>query len=193
MPVFHENIKVLLSNQWNFGTLLSGENLKTQRFQWRLFFVLIEFLTHHQSVAQVARQFYCSSQSVANWFKDRPYNIFDMHPNQSAKPIHKFLKGYSNNVQCDASKNYDSLFKPQIPDPNHPPPKENGCNAHCRRYFVEAEEGEEAKYSAIIMSVLSSARRHGLNEWEYQQIGKKLLWEKLELLCRHDSDRPCHS
>jgi len=26
---------------------------------------------------------------------------------------------------------------------------------------------DAAKYSAIIMSVLSSARRHGLNEWEY--------------------------
>ena len=26
---------------------------------------------------------------------------------------------------------------------------------------------EAAKYSAIIMSILSSARRHGLNEWEY--------------------------
>ena len=26
---------------------------------------------------------------------------------------------------------------------------------------------EAAKWSAIVMSVLSSARRHGLNEWEY--------------------------
>jgi len=74
--------------------------------------------------------------------KDRPYNVFDVHPNQSAKPIHEFLKGDSNNVQCDAHGNDNALFDPKIPDPNHLSPKEVGCHAHCRRNFVEAEGNE---------------------------------------------------
>jgi len=73
---------------------------------------------------------------------DAPYNVFDVHPNQSAKPIHEFLKGYANNVQCDAHSNYDALFAPKNPVPEHPPPKEIGCHAHCRRYFVKAKEDE---------------------------------------------------
>lgn len=73
---------------------------------------------------------------------DRPYNVFDFQPNQTAAPIYEFLKGYSEVVQCDAHGNYDALFAPKIPDPFHPPPKENGCNAHCRRGFDEAKKTE---------------------------------------------------
>ena len=73
---------------------------------------------------------------------DRPYNVFDFQPNQTAAPIYEFLKGYSNVVQCDAHGNYDALFAPKIPDPLHPPPKENGCNAHCRRGFKDAVKTE---------------------------------------------------
>jgi transposase len=73
---------------------------------------------------------------------DRPYHVFDFYPNQSAIPIYKFLKGYSGIVQCDAHGNYDSLFAPKIPDPNHPPPKECGCHAHCRRNFKDSEKTE---------------------------------------------------
>lgn len=73
---------------------------------------------------------------------DRPYNVFNFQPNQTAAPIHEFLKGYSHIVQCDAHGNYDALFAPKIPDPDHPPPTENGCNAHCRRGFKDAEKTE---------------------------------------------------
>jgi transposase len=73
---------------------------------------------------------------------DRPYNVFDFQPNQTAAPIHEFLKGYSGTVQCDAHGNYDALFNPKIPDPIHPPPQEGGCNAHCRRGFKDSEKTE---------------------------------------------------
>ena len=73
---------------------------------------------------------------------DRPYNVFDFQPNQTAAPIYEFLAGYSNVVQCDAHGNYDALFAPKIPDPLCPPPKESGCNAHCRRGFKEVEKTE---------------------------------------------------
>ena len=73
---------------------------------------------------------------------DRPYNVFDFQPNQAAAPIHKFLHGYSNVVQCDAHGNYDALFAPKIPDTNHRPPIECGCHAHCRRGFKDAEKNE---------------------------------------------------
>ena len=73
---------------------------------------------------------------------DRPYNIFDVQPNQSSKPIHDFLAGYSNRVQCDAHRNYDALFAPSVVDPKHPPPEEVGCHAHCRRHFVDAQDSE---------------------------------------------------
>jgi transposase len=71
---------------------------------------------------------------------DRPYNVFDFHVNQSAAPIYKFLKGYSNVVQCDAHGNYDALFAPK--NPAHPPPTECGCHAHCRRKFKDSESTE---------------------------------------------------
>ena len=73
---------------------------------------------------------------------DAPYNVFDVHPNQSAKPIHEFLKGFSNCVQCDAHGNYDALFAPKNPISGRSPPQEVGCHAHCRRYFVKAKEDE---------------------------------------------------
>ncbi len=73
---------------------------------------------------------------------DRPYNVFDFQPNQTAAPIHEFLKGYSEVVQADAHGNYDALFAPKIVDPFHPPPKESGCNAHCRRGFKDSEKTE---------------------------------------------------
>jgi len=73
---------------------------------------------------------------------DAPYNVFDVQPNQSAKPIYEFLKGYANHVQCDAHGNYDALFAPKNPVSEHPPPQELGCHAHCRRYFVKAQEDE---------------------------------------------------
>ena len=73
---------------------------------------------------------------------DAPYNVFDVHPNQSAKPIYEFLKGFSNHLQCDAHGNYDSLFAPKNPDTEHPPPQEVACHAHCRRYFVKAKDDE---------------------------------------------------
>ena len=73
---------------------------------------------------------------------DRPYNVFDFQPNRTAAPIYDFLKGYSEVVQCDAHGNYDGLFAPKIPNPAWPPPKENGCNAHCRRGFDEAKNTE---------------------------------------------------
>lgn len=73
---------------------------------------------------------------------ERFYDVFDFHVNQSAKPIYEFLKGYSGVVQCDAHGNYDALFAPKIPDPNHPPPAECGCNAHCRRGFDDAQKTE---------------------------------------------------
>jgi hypothetical protein len=34
------------------------------------------------------------------------------------------------------------LFAPKNPIPGRSPPKEVGCHAHCRRYFVKAEEDE---------------------------------------------------
>ena len=74
--------------------------------------------------------------------KDAPFNVFDVQPNQSAKPIHDFLQGFANHLQCDAHGNYDALFAPKNPDPGRPPPTEVGCHAHCRRYFVKAEEDE---------------------------------------------------
>ena len=76
--------------------------------------------------------------------KDRPYNVFDVHPNQSAPPVHEFLQDCDDNIyiQCDAHGNYNAVFAPKIPDPKRPPPKEVGCNTHCRRNFVEAEEDE---------------------------------------------------
>ena len=73
---------------------------------------------------------------------DRPYNVFNFQPNQTAAPIHQFLHGYSNVVQCDAHGNYDALFNPKTPDPNHRPPIECGCHAHCRRGFKNAEKTE---------------------------------------------------
>jgi len=74
--------------------------------------------------------------------EEHPFNIFDFQPNQSAKGIHDFFGDYDQRIQCDAHKNYDALFKPKTPDPAKPPPIEIGCNTHCRRYFVEAEENE---------------------------------------------------
>ncbi len=73
---------------------------------------------------------------------DRPYNVFEVQPNQTAAPIYEFLKWYSKRVQCDAHGNYNALFAPKILDPENPPPEEVGCNAHCRRGFVEAENDE---------------------------------------------------
>jgi hypothetical protein len=74
--------------------------------------------------------------------EDAPYNVFDVQPNQSAKPIYEFLNGFSNHLQCDAHGNYDSLFAPKNPVPGRSPPQEVGCHAHCRRYFVKAKEDE---------------------------------------------------
>jgi len=73
---------------------------------------------------------------------DRPYNVFDVQPNQSAPPVHQFLAGYFGVIQADAHSNYNALFAPENPIPAQPFPKRSGCNAHCRRNFVEAEEGE---------------------------------------------------
>ncbi len=73
---------------------------------------------------------------------DRPYNVFDVQPNQTAAPIYAFLAGYSGVVQCDAHGNYDALFAPKNPVPGQRSPKESGCHAHCRRNFVEAENDE---------------------------------------------------
>jgi len=36
----------------------------------------------------------------------------------------------------------DAVFAPKNPDPGRPPPQEAGCHAHCRRYFVKAEDDE---------------------------------------------------
>ena len=38
-----------------------------------------------------------------------------------------------------------------------------------RKNYLFFGSPDAAKYSAIIMSMLSSARRHGLNEWELPQ------------------------
>ena len=73
---------------------------------------------------------------------DRPYNVFDVQPNQTAAPIYSFLVGYFGVVQCDAHGNYNALFAPKNPEPDAPVPKESGCNAHCRRNFVKAENDE---------------------------------------------------
>jgi len=73
---------------------------------------------------------------------DAPYNVFDVQPNQSAKPIHDFLEGFANALQCDAHGNYDALFAPKHPVAGRSPPQEVGCHAHCRRYFVKAKEDE---------------------------------------------------
>ena len=81
---------------------------------------------------------------------DAPYNVFDVQPNQSAKPIYEFLKSFSNHVQCDAHGNYDALFAPKNPVPEHPPPKELGCHAHCRRYFVNAQEDEPERVKRFV-------------------------------------------
>ena len=82
---------------------------------------------------------------------DAPYNVFDVQPNQSAKPIYEFLKGFSNHVQCDAHGNYDALFAPKNPLPEqHPPPQELGCHAHCRRYFVKAQEDEPERVKRFV-------------------------------------------
>ena len=82
--------------------------------------------------------------------EDAPYNVFDVHPNQSAKPIYEFLEGFSNHVQCDAHGNDDALFAPKVLDVERPPPKEVGCHAHCRRYFVKAEEDEPDKVKRVL-------------------------------------------
>ena len=96
--------------------------------------------------------------------KDRPYNVFDVQPNQSAPPIHEFLQGDIGNIQCDAHANDNALFEsdtccligvPKSKQSNTKQmievegnrrhdkrPKRNGCHAHCRRNFVEAEEDE---------------------------------------------------
>ncbi len=74
--------------------------------------------------------------------EDHPYNVFDVRPNQTAAPIHTFLAGYSGIIQCDAHGNYDALFAPKNPVPEPEPPIESGCNAHCRRNFVDAENDE---------------------------------------------------
>jgi transposase/uncharacterized coiled-coil protein SlyX len=74
--------------------------------------------------------------------EDHPYNIFDVQPNQTAAPIYAFLAGYFGVVQCDAHGNYNALFVPKNTDSPEPVPKENGCNAHGRRNFVDAEKTE---------------------------------------------------
>jgi transposase len=74
--------------------------------------------------------------------EDRPYNVFDFQPNQTAAPIHQFLCGYFGVIQCDAHGNYNALFAPKNPEPEQSLPKECGCHAHCRRNFVEAEKTE---------------------------------------------------
>jgi len=73
---------------------------------------------------------------------DRPYNVFDFYPNQSAAPIHQFLVGYFGVIQADAHSNYNDLFVPKTPAPEQPLPKRCGCNAHCRRGFTDAEKTE---------------------------------------------------
>ena len=74
--------------------------------------------------------------------EDCPYNVFDVQPNQTAAPIYEFLAGYFGVIQCDAHGNYNALFVPKKQDSKQPVPKESGCNAHCRRNFVEAENDE---------------------------------------------------
>jgi hypothetical protein len=74
--------------------------------------------------------------------EDHPYNIFDVQPNQTSAPIYEFLAGYFGIIQCDAHGNYNALFAPKNPVLQQPLPKESGCNAHCRRYFVDAEDSE---------------------------------------------------
>ena len=74
--------------------------------------------------------------------EDHPYNIFDVQPNQTAAPIYTFLAGYFGIIQCDAHGNYDALFLPKTPESKEPLPQESGCNAHCRRNFVDAEKTE---------------------------------------------------
>jgi hypothetical protein len=73
---------------------------------------------------------------------DFPYNIFDVQPNQTAAPIYQFLCGYFGVIQCDAHGNYNALFAPKVADSQTLAPKECGCHAHCRRYFVESEKTE---------------------------------------------------
>jgi transposase/uncharacterized coiled-coil protein SlyX len=74
--------------------------------------------------------------------EDRPYNVFDFQPNQSAAPVHQFLVGYFGVIQADAHANYNAVFAPKNPAPDQPLPKECGCNAHCRRNFVDADKTE---------------------------------------------------
>ena len=127
--------------------------------------------------------------------EDAPYNVFDIQPNQSAKPIYEFLEGYSNHVQCDAHGNYDSLFAPKNPVPGRSPPKEVGCHAHCRRYFVNAKE-DEPKWVERFVNIYKSLYKieteikgATIAERYYRrQQGSVLLLDKFFDLCRECSN-----
>jgi transposase len=82
--------------------------------------------------------------------EEHPFHIFNFQENQAAKGIHEFLRGYGGYLQCDAHKNYDAPFKPKIPDPAKPTPIEVGCNTHCRRNFVDAEEDEPLRVTEFL-------------------------------------------
>jgi transposase len=126
---------------------------------------------------------------------DAPYNVFDVQPNQSAKPIYEFLEGYSNCVQCDAHGNYDSLFAPKKPVPGRSPPQEVGCHAHCRRYFVNAQEDEPewVKRFVIVYKELYKIEKEIKGEtveerYHCRQNDSVPLLDKLFDLCRECSD-----
>jgi transposase/uncharacterized coiled-coil protein SlyX len=129
--------------------------------------------------------------------EDRPYNVFDFQPNQTAAPIYEFLNGYSGVVQCDAHGNYNALFAPKIPNANHPPPTECGCHAHCRRGFKDTEKMEpewSKKFLDIykkMYKIESEIKELTIEErWDRRRSDSVPILESLFSLCRECLDDP---
>ena len=71
-----------------------------------------QVLVHHQPVAQVARQFHCSPQSVANWVKQYQNDVRSNRSQTSKSPLSQ-LAGQSSSRHSAKPSSRPSIEKPQ--------------------------------------------------------------------------------
>ena len=65
-----------------------------------------------------------------------PYNVFDYTPDHTGKGPQKFLAAFTGYLQADAYSGYDRIYAGQDV-------LEGACNAHARRKFFEAKDGDD--------------------------------------------------
>jgi transposase len=65
-----------------------------------------------------------------------PFNVFDYTPDRKGEGPQKFLATFEGYLQADAYAGYDRIYLDR-------PVLESACNAHARRKFFEAKDGDD--------------------------------------------------